>query len=77
MNEELDKLLGHIDILIESWESSKGGGEFLCVAKDLQMALTKMKLIVGIERFNELPAYDRYLSETTEYISKMTKEDNK
>lgn len=42
------------------------------------MALTKMKLAVGVERFDELPAYARYLREVSKFLDmKAEKEANK
>lgn len=33
------------------------------------MQLTLLKVAVGIDRFNELPSFVRYLDETTRFIS--------
>lgn len=33
------------------------------------MQLTLLKVAIGIDRFNELPSFVRYLDETTKYIS--------
>ena len=35
------------------------------ILSQLELDLTKMKMIVGIERFDQLPAYVRMLSRTT------------
>jgi len=40
------------------------------------MALTKMKLAIGVERFDELPAYARKLREASEFIDSHTKKED-
>lgn len=37
------------------------------------MQLTLLKVAIGIDRFNELPSFVRYLDETTKYISQDAK----
>ena len=64
MNEELDTALKKIQQSIEAWDA-KHTRETAAV---LQMQLTILKLLVGIERFDELPAFARYLNEVTEYL---------
>lgn len=37
------------------------------------MQLTLLKVAIGIDRFNELPSFVRYLDETTKFISEDAK----
>jgi len=37
------------------------------------MQLTLLKVAIGIDRFNELPSFVRYLNETTKFISQDAK----
>lgn len=81
MNEDLEKLMDNIDKLADIWEEeSLKGAHFLCSAKKLQYELTKLKLMIGIENFDSLPTYVRWLNETTKHINEMAnlfKKDNK
>lgn len=80
MNEDLEKLMYNIDKLAETWEEeSLKGAHFLYSAKKLQYELTKLKLMIGIDRFDALPTYVRWLNETTKHIDDMAnlfKKDN-
>lgn len=33
------------------------------------MQLTMLKLLLGVEKFDELPAFSRYMRETTKFIN--------
>lgn len=51
---------------IQLWDENKSKE----LAARLQLTLTVLKMLVGVDKFNELPAFDRYLSEVTQYLSK-------
>ena len=51
---------------IQLWDEDKSKE----LAARLQLTLTVLKMLVGVDKFNELPAFDRYLSEVTQYLSK-------
>lgn len=65
MNDELETALKKIQQSIDAWEEQK------CreTASVLQMQLTILKLLCGVEKFNELDAFVRYLKEATEYLN--------
>lgn len=46
---------------IQLWDENKSKE----LAARLQLTLTVLKMLVGVDKFNELPAFDRYLSEVT------------
>lgn len=73
MNEELDKALASIEKTIEAWDE-KHTRE---IASQLQMQLTMLKLLIGIDRFDELPAFARYLREATRFIDNEDKQKEK
>ena len=57
----ISKALKLIDICEEEPKTRK-------TADQLQMTLTLLKVAIGIDRFNELPSFVRYLDETTCFI---------
>lgn len=69
MSEELDKALASIEKNIDAWDE-KPTRE---LASQLQMQLSILKLLVGIDRFDELPAFARYLKETTTFMDNCLK----
>ena len=73
MNEELDKALASIEKTIEAWDEK----HTFEVASQLQMQLTMLKLLIGIDRFDELPAFARYLREATRFIDNEDKQKEK
>ena len=70
MNEEIDKALCAVQKSIEAWDENHTRE----IASQLQMQLTMLKLLIGIERFDELPAFARYLRETTKFIDNEDKQ---
>lgn len=54
---------------IELWDESPSKE----LAARLQLTLTVLKMLVGVEKFDELPAFARYLSEVTKYLNKSKK----
>lgn len=64
MTDDIETALKKIQNSIEAWDEQH------CreTASVLQMQLTILKLLCGVEKFNELDAFVRYLNETTEYL---------
>ena len=62
--EDVDTLISKALKLIDEWEEEKTRK----TADQLQMTLTLLKVAIGIDRFNELPSFVRYLDETTCFI---------
>lgn len=63
MDEEIEQLMSKILKNIDIWEEEettyKNHTRQTC--KELEMQLTTLKLIIGIDKFNELPSFVRYL----------------
>ena len=62
MNEDIDIMMKKIDSEFQEFMEKK---DDINILSQLELDLTKMKMIVGIERFDQLPAYVRMLSRTT------------
>ena len=63
--EDVDTLISKALKLIAEWEEEPKTRH---TADQLQMTLTLLKVAIGIDRFNELPSFVRYLDETTCFI---------
>ena len=63
--EDIDTLISKALKLIDEWEEEP---KTRYTADQLQMTLTLLKVAIGIDRFNELPSFVRYLDETTCFI---------
>ena len=63
--EDVDTLISKALKLIAEWEEEPRTRH---TADQLQMTLTLLKVAIGIDRFNELPSFVRYLDETTCFI---------
>ena len=63
--EDVDTLISKALKLIDVWEEEPKTRH---TADQLQMTLTLLKVAIGIDRFNELPSFVRYLDETTCFI---------
>ena len=63
--EDVDTLISRALKLIDEWEEEPKTRH---TADQLQMTLTLLKVAIGIDRFNELPSFVRYLDETTCFI---------
>ena len=63
MNEEIEALMAKILKNIDIWEEeeNKYKKHTRETCRELEMQLTALKLIVGIDKFNELPSFARYL----------------
>ena len=66
MNEEIDKAMKRVQQALEAFEESKT----FETALDLEWKLTIMKLLVGLDNFDRLPAFSRALRETSTFIDK-------
>ena len=66
MNEETEAIVNKVLKLIELWEDD---GNCRANALELQMKLTILKLMVGIDKFDQLPAFVRVLKEVTDFIA--------
>lgn len=65
MNEDIDIMMKKIDSEFQEYMEKK---DDINILSQLELDLTKMKMIVGIERFDQLPAYVRMLSRTTQLL---------
>ena len=63
--EDVDTLISKALKLIDQWEEEPRTRK---TADQPQMTLTLLKVAIGIDRFNELPSFVRYLDETTCFI---------
>ena len=66
MNEEIDKAMKRVQQALETFEESKT----FETALDLEWKLTIMKLLVGLDNFDRLPAFSRALREVSAFIDK-------
>lgn len=64
MIDDIERGIDSIVKLAEKWNESK---ERL-VASELQMKLSILKLLIGIEKFDELPYFSRLLRDVTKYL---------
>ena len=66
MNEEIDKAMKRVQQALEAFEESKT----FQTALELEWKLTIMKLLVGLDNFDHLPAFSRALREVSAFIDK-------
>lgn len=66
MNEEIDTAIKRVQQALESFEESKT----LDTARECEWKLTMMKLLVGLDNFDQLPAFSRALREASAFIDK-------
>ena len=66
MNEEIDTAMKRVMQALEAFEQSKT----LENARELEWKLTMMKLLVGLDNFDKLPAISRALREASAFIDK-------
>ena len=64
MNEEIDAAVKRVQQALEAFEESKT----FETALELEWKLTMMKLLVGLDNFDQLPALSRALRETSAFI---------
>ena len=68
---DIDTLISKSLKLIDNWCEEPHDRH---TADELQMSLTLLKLAVGIDKFNELPSFVRYLDEVSRWISEDMKQ---
>ncbi len=73
MNEEIETATKRVLKALEAFEESKTAEN----ARELEWKLTMMKLLVGADRFDQLPAFSRALREASAFVDKCSKEEQK
>ena len=71
MNEEIETAMKRVQQALEAFEESKT----FETALDLEWKLTIMKLLVGLDNFDQLPAFSRALREASSFIDKCNKKE--
>ena len=66
MNEEIEAATKRVLKALEAFEESKTAEN----ARELEWKLTMMKLLVGVDRFDQLPAFSRALREASAFVDK-------
>ena len=66
MNEEIDAAMTRVMRALEAFEESKT----LENARECEWKLTIMKLLVGADNFDQLPAFSRALKEASAFVDK-------
>lgn len=66
MNEEIEAATKRVLKALEAFEESKTAEN----ARELEWKLTMMKLLVGADRFDQLPAFSRALREASAFVDK-------
>lgn len=78
MEEEIDKALRNVTKTIEEWDAEEAVGVHTpATAQTLELQLSFLKLIIGIDRFDELPAYSRYLRQATKFLDEKYSKETK
>lgn len=73
MNDEIDAALSKTVKAMQLWEEQKTTR----TAMDLEFQLSVMKLMVGIDKFDELPNFSRVLREVTSWLDAREKNEKK
>ena len=66
MNEEIETAMKRVQQALEAFEEEKT----LENARECEWKLTIMKLLVGADNFDQLPAFSRALIEASDFIDK-------
>ena len=66
MNEEFETAMKRVQQALEAFDESKT----FETALELEWKLTMMKLLVGLDNFDRLPAFSRALREASAFIDK-------
>lgn len=66
MNEEIEAATKRVLKALEAFEESKTFEN----ARDCEWKLTMMKLLVGLDNFEQLPAFSRALREASAFVDK-------
>ena len=66
MNEEIETAMKRVMRALEAFEESKTAEN----ARELEWKLTMLKLLVGLDNFDQLPALSRALREASDFADK-------
>ena len=66
MNEEIDIAMKKVQQALEAFEESKTAEN----ARECEWKLTMMKLLIGADNFDQLPAFSRALREASAFVDK-------
>ena len=69
MNEEIDTAMKRVQQALEAFEESKTAEN----ARECEWKLTMLKLLIGADKFDQLPALTRALREASAFIDKYNK----
>ena len=69
MNEEIDTAMKRVMQALEMFEEEKT----LENARECEWKLTMMKLLIGADNFDQLPAFSRALREASVFVDKYNK----
>ena len=69
MNEEIDTAMKRVQQALEAFEESKTAEN----ARECEWKLTMLKLLIGADNFDQLPAFSRALREASAFIDKYNK----
>ena len=69
MNEEIDTAMKRVQQALEAFEESKTAQN----ARECEWKLTMLKLLIGADNFDQLPAFSRALKEASDFIDKYNK----
>ena len=73
MNEEIETAMKMVWKAMDAFEESKTFEN----ARELEWKLTMMKLLVGLDNFDQLPAFSRALREASAFIDRQNKKEEK
>ena len=71
VNEEIETATKRVLKALEAFEESKTAES----ARELEWKLTMMKLLVGADRFDQLPAFSRALREASAFIDRQNRKE--
>ena len=69
MNEEIDTAMNRVQQALEAFEESKTAEN----ARECEWKLTMLKILVGPDNFDQLPAFSRALREASAFIDEYNK----
>ena len=72
MNEEIDTAVKRVQQALEAFEESKTAEN----ARECEWKLTMLKLLIGADNFDQLPAFSRALREASAFIDKHSKKED-
>ena len=70
MNEEIETAMKRVQQALEAFEESKTAEN----ARECEWKLTMLKILVGLDNFDQLPAFSRALREASTFIDKNNNE---